>query len=294
MNIKGIIPAIPTPFDQGGNLNLASLHQMLSFLYKAGVHGIFVAGNAGEFYALDDKEKQTLLSETLKIVGGKIPVFFGAGSPTTKESVLLAQMAQTEGADAVSVITPYLIKPSEDELFNHYEKICAATRLPVFLYNNPAVTGVSASPRVAKRLAKIDNFVGVKDSSGDFATTIEFLRIKKEGFSVFAGRDNLILATLEHGGAGAMSSVASACPEVALGIYNAYIKGDYTEALHEQMRFAKLRQLFSLGTFPTVIKAVLRIRGIDVGCPRAPVSELAESRYHELEEDLQEALIGKI
>jgi 4-hydroxy-tetrahydrodipicolinate synthase len=290
IDIKGIIPAIPTPFTAAGGVNVPELERILAFLIKAGVHGIFAAGNAGEFYALDMEEKRQVLRASLKTADGKIPVFFGAGSAYTEESIRLAQMAEAEGADALSVITPYVIKPSEDELYSYYEAICKATALPVLPYNNPAVTGIAITPRLMSKLATIENIAGVKDSSGDLAVTLEFLRIKKDDFAVLAGRDNLILSTLMHGGKGAISSVASACPELAVGIYNAFISGDYNEALRQQMNFAKLRQLFSLGTFPTVIKAALQIRGFNAGDPRPPVSALPSGKYMELSECLHELL----
>jgi 4-hydroxy-tetrahydrodipicolinate synthase len=294
MNAKGIIPAIPTPFDDNGNLNLPALEQLLSFLYKSGVHGIFAVGNAGEFYALNQEEKKAVLKTTIKMVGGKIPVFFGAGSATTKEAIELARMGETEGADALSVITPYLIKPSEDELFGYFRDICNSTKLPVFLYNNPSITGVAVNVRLIERLSHIENFIGVKDSSGDFAVTLEFIRIAKEGFVVLAGRDNLILSTLLHGGSGAISSIASACPEVALRIYHAFEQRDYKEARRQQMILAHLRQLFSLGTFPVVIKEALKIRGIDVGLPRSPIMPLPEAKYKELSDFLRGVLEERV
>lgn len=287
---KGIIAAIPTPFTSSGAVNEPELGKMLVFLLNAGIHGIFAVGNAGEFYALDMEEKRQVLRKTLAVVNKKVPVYFGAGSPSTAESIRLAQIAEAEGADALSIITPYVIKPSEDELYSYYEAICKATSLPVLPYNNPAVTGLAITPRLMSKLATIDNIMGVKDSSGDLAVTLEFLRIKKDNFAVLAGRDNLILSTLMHGGKGAISSVASACPELAVGIYNAFVSGDYNEALRQQMNFAKLRQLFSLGTFPTVIKAALQIRGFNAGDPRPPVSALPSGKYKELSECLHELL----
>lgn len=290
MEIRGIIPAIPTPFTESGALNLPELERELAFLLQAGVHGIFAVGNCGEFYALSFEEKRSALTTAVKAASGKVPVYFGAGAATTVEAVRLAELAEAEGADILSVITPYLIKPTEDELFSYYKAICEATRLPVLPYNNPAVTGVSITPRLMHRLAALPNIQGVKDSCGDFATTLEFLRIDKPGFAVLAGRDNLILPTLMQGGKGAISSVASACPELALGIYRAYIAGDLAEAARQQACFAKLRSLFSLGTFPTVVKAALKLRGFDPGSPRAPVADLSEPKLAELKNALEEVL----
>lgn len=290
MDMKGIIPAIPTPFTDNGSLNIAELERMLEFLLGAGVHGIFAVGNAGEFYALDDEEKRTVLKTTLKVVAGRVPVFFGAGAATTAEAVRLVRMAEAEGADALSVITPFLIKPSEEELFSYYRDICAATKLPVLPYNNPAVTGVPISPSLMKRLSSLDRIAGVKDSGGDLAITLEFLRIAKPGFSVLAGRDGLILSTLLHGGPGAISSVASACPELAVAIYEAFVAGDLPKAVAAQTKFAQLRSMFSLGTFPSVIKEALSIRGFAVGAPRAPVGLLPENKRKELSECLHSML----
>ncbi len=290
MTNRGIIAAIPTPFDRMGNLNTSALEQMLSFLSRAGVHGFFAVGNAGEFYALNKEEKVEVIKTTVKAVGGKLPIFFGAGAASTKEAVELARMGEEEGADALLVIMPYIIRPSEDELYTYYKDICNATKLPVFLYNNPSVTGVSASARLIRQLSHIDNFMGVKDSSGDFALTMEFIRIEKEGFAVYAGRDNLILSTLIHGGSGAISSAASACPEIAVSLFDAFEKGDYEEARKQQMAFAKLRQLFSLGSFPVVIKEALKLRGIDVGMPRAPIAALSDAKRKELSDCLHEMI----
>jgi 4-hydroxy-tetrahydrodipicolinate synthase len=266
------------------------MEKMLGFLIKSRVNGIFAVGNAGEFYALDREEKRKVLKTTLKITSGQIPVFFGAGTASTAESVYLTRLAEAEGADAVSVITPFLIKPSEEELYQHYLAICEATKLPVLPYNNPSVTGVAISPRLMKRLSAIDNIAGIKDSSGDLSITLEFLQIEKKNFTVLAGRDGLILSTLIHGGSGAISSVASACPEIAVAIYESYAAGDMKGAVEAQMKFARLRQMFGLGTFPTVIKAALHIRGFSAGVPRLPVSPLPRGKYEELEACLNELL----
>ncbi len=283
MDIKGIIPAVITPFTDDGKINYNEFARLLEFLFSAGVDGAFISGNAGEFYSLNFDEKIELLRTAKKVSGNNKSIYFGSGCITTNESVMTTQMAEAEGADAVSVITPYLIKPNEDELFFHYKTISDATSLPTLIYNNPAVTGVPVTIGLMNRLIEIENIKGIKDSSGDFALTIEFLRIKKPGFSVLAGRDGLILSTLVHGGSGAISSIASACPEIAVGIYRAYREGDMERAVDLQFRLAELRQLFSRGTFPSIVKEALEMRGIKAGKPRDPIFPLQERYKKELE-----------
>jgi 4-hydroxy-tetrahydrodipicolinate synthase len=272
--IRGIISAVITPFREDGSVNEDEFASLLRFLLNAGIAGMFIAGNAGEFYALSREEKILLVRAARKTLGTAVPVIFGSGCATTAETVALTRAAEAEGADIITVITPYLIKPSEEELYEHFAAVLRATRLPVLLYNNPAVTGVSVSAKTAERLLDFENFAGIKDSSGDLALTLDFLRIGKDRFSVYAGRDGLILSTLIHGGSGAVSSVASACPELAVDIYREFAAGRLDAAGEAQMKFAKLRQQFSLGTFPAVVKEILSIRGFRTGVPRLPVKPL--------------------
>jgi 4-hydroxy-tetrahydrodipicolinate synthase len=290
MHIRGIVPAVITPFTPGFEVAWDEYQRLLAFLIDARVHGLFVVGNAGEFYALSEAEKQGLLAAAIKTVGGRVPVYFGSGAASTHEAIRLTRMAEAEGAAAVSVISPWIVKASDDELFAHYRAICESTRLPVLVYNNPPATGNSVSPALMKRLAAIDNMAGIKDSCGDLAVSLEFIRLQREGFSVLAGRDGLILSTLVHGGRGAISSVASACPELAVSIYEAYVVGDLAKATEAQLRFAELRQLFQLGTFPSVVKAALEYRGFAVGSPRPPVAPLSPSNRKVLESRLAEVV----
>jgi len=282
--IKGIIPALPTPFTDTDEVAHEELKKLVEFLMASGVHGVFIVGNAGEFHALNEQEKAAILRTTRTTVGGKIPVFFGPGAATTAETVRLAKMAETEGADVISVITPYVTKLSDDELFQHFKAVSAATSLPVMVYNNPAVTGMAVTPRLMTRLSGLENIIGIKDSSGDLAAMLELIRIKK--IRVFAGRDSLILSSLVHGGAGAVSAAAAVCPELAVAIYEAFTSGDPAAAARCQMELAGFRQMFGMGSFPSVIKAALRLRGFNVGVPRLPVVPLPAEKQAAVRECL--------
>jgi 4-hydroxy-tetrahydrodipicolinate synthase len=249
---------------------------------------MFISGNAGEFYALSREEKLLLVRIARKTLGAEAPVIFGSGCVTTAETAALTRQAEAEGADVITVITPYLVKPSEDELYEHFAAVLRAAKLPVVLYNNPAVTGVPIPARVVERLLAFDNLAGIKDSSGDLALTLDFLRAGKDRLSVFSGRDGLILSTLIHGGSGAVSSVASACPELAVDIYREYRAGRIDAAGEAQMKLANLRQQFSLGTFPAVVKEMLAIRGFNPGVPRLPVKPLSPGNREILRQVLRE------
>src|SRR5438105_8334157 len=120
MQIRGIIPPVATPMQANEDLDLPRLKWILDHLIDAGVHGVFVLGTNSEFYALDEREKQEVVATAVAHVRGRVPVYAGTGAETTREAVRLTGMAECEGAQGVSVITPYFIAPTQKEIFDHY------------------------------------------------------------------------------------------------------------------------------------------------------------------------------
>src|SRR5205814_2513434 len=156
--------------------------------------------------------------------------------------IWLTKMAQKEGADGVSVITPYFVLPSQQEIFDHYRRIAEATKLPVVLYNNPATCGgVKIDVDTVARLAEIPNILGVKDSSGDLQNTIEFIRAVPERFSVLMGRDTLIYPALVFGARGAVPATANVAPALLVEIYEAFQRGDQAASKAAQLRLNPIR-----------------------------------------------------
>src|SRR6202051_4499849 len=141
MQIRGIIPPVATPMQANEDLDLPRLKWFLDRLITSGVHGVFVLGTTSEFYALDDREKLEVIATAVEHVHGRVPVYAGTGAESTREAVRLTKMAQKEGVQGVSVITPYFIMPSQQEIFDHYRRIAENTSLPVVLYNNPSTCG---------------------------------------------------------------------------------------------------------------------------------------------------------
>jgi 4-hydroxy-tetrahydrodipicolinate synthase len=204
MEIRGIIPPVATPMQANEDLDLPRLKWFLDHLISEGVHGVFVLGTNSEFYALDEREKQELIATAVAHVRGRVPVYAGTGAETTREAVRLTKMAEREGVNGVSVITPYFINPSQQEIYDHYRRIAEHTSLPVVLYNNPSTCGgVKIDVDTVARLAQLPNILAVKDSSGDLQNTNEFIRVVPDRFSVLMGRDTLIYHALISGARGA-------------------------------------------------------------------------------------------
>lgn len=292
MEIKGIIPAMVTPFDLDEQINESALRQLVDHLLNGGVHGLFPTGSQGEFYALNNYEKQKIWEIVVDQTHGLVPVYAGTGAITTRDVIILNKMAEQAGVNAVSVLTPFFITPTENELYKHYVTVADATHLPIILYNNPGRTAVNLSAGLVARLAEHPNIVGIKDSSGDLSLTLAYLQQTDNTFSVLLGRDTLIYGGLLHGAKGSITATANVAPSLVVEIYEAFIEGDLSRSLAAQHKLAPLRYAFKLGTFPAVVKIALNLIGIDAGPARDPVGELTEESLVHLKDILAELEIN--
>lgn len=279
----GIVPPMVTPLTGEGKINEAALRKLVNFLIDSGVHGLFPVGTTGEFYALSNDEFRQVLEITLDETRGRVPVYAGVNHITTRGLIELAQIAEEVGVNALSALTPMFLTPNQNQIYTHFESLAKNTGLPIILYNNKPKTGVDITPATAARLADIPNIIGIKDSTGDMTTTEEYLRLTRgKDFSVMMGRDTLIYAALCYGASGAVASCANVAPKIIVDIYNKFMAGDHDGAREAQFKVAPLRIAFNLGTFPSVIKAGLKLLGIDAGNCFDPSGPLTEEETNEL------------
>jgi 4-hydroxy-tetrahydrodipicolinate synthase len=278
---KGVIPALVTPLDKNGNLMEDALRKVIDYTISGGVHGLFILGSSGEIYGLTAEQKRCVVEVTVDHTAGRVPVYCGASEITTRDCIQTAQMVEeVGGVAALSVLTPYFMAPTQSELADHFKAIAKSTKLPIILYGNEARTQVKIEVKTCEELSKVDNIIGIKDSSGDMTRMAEYLRVtNRETFSVLAGRDTLIYAGLCHGGSGAIASTGNIAPKLVSEIYNTFVAGDLQKSLELQFKLAPLRLAVDKATFPVVLKEGLRMVGIDVGYAFAPAAEMSpESR----------------
>jgi 4-hydroxy-tetrahydrodipicolinate synthase len=288
MQLRGIIPPVATPMQANEDLDLPRLKWFLDHLIGEGVHGVFVLGTNSEFYALDEREKQEVIATAVAHVRGRVPVFAGTGAESTREAVRLTRMAEREGANGVSVITPYFVSPSQQEIADHYRRVAESTSLPVILYNNPSTCGgVKIDVDTVGRLAEIPNILGIKDSSGDLQNTNEYLRVVPDRFSVLQGRDTLIYQALIFGARGAVPATANVAPRLVVDIYEAAVRGDHAAAKAAQLKLNPVRLSLTLGTAPGGVKAALALLGRSIGPSRAPVAPLSAEKQQKMRAALE-------
>lgn len=290
--LGGIIVPVVTPFHRDETLNERGLRRLVQYLISQGVHGIFPCGSQGEFHTLTLDERKRVLEVVVEEVHGQVLVLAHTGAITTRESIELTKHAGAAGADVVSLITPYYIRPTSEEIYNHYMCVAEVATVPVMAYNNPERTGYSMTPAILGKLAEAGALVGMKDSSGDLGLTLAYIEACPASFVTFVGRDTLIYPALCCGCVGAVAATANVAPDLAVGIYKAMQTGNHILARELQRKLSPLRQAFTLGTFPAVIKEALELIGLPAGPARSPVAPLDETARCELKRILSQ--MGKI
>ena len=292
VEIKGIIPPIITPMNDDESINVAELRAQVNRQIEGGVHAIFCFGTNGEGYILNGKEKELVLRTVIEETNGRVPIYAGTGCISTKETIEQSKMAQSLGADVLSIITPSFAAASQNELYEHYKAVAEAVDMPIVLYNIPARTGNALAPATVAKLAQIDNIVGAKDSSGNFTNILAYIdagKSKKNGtFSTLSGNDQLIIWNLLAGGTGGIAGCANVYPHVMASIYNLFMEGKIEEAKAANASIASFRACFKYGNPNTIVKTAVAMLGYNVGKCRAPFNQVPEEGIKALEKVLKE------
>jgi 4-hydroxy-tetrahydrodipicolinate synthase len=274
--LHGVVPALVTPFKANERIDYTAWQVMIDMLIASGVHGLFVAGSQGEFYALDMEERTVAMRFCKQAIAGRVPIYANVGCVTTRDTVALALHAQALDVDAIVVVTPYYIMPSQQELLEHYVEVCRAVRLPVMAYNFPLHGGVQIDPSTIGQIAAhCPNLIGIKDSSGRLEQAIAYKNaVSDRSFLVFTGGDHLFLPALEAGCAGTVTASANLVPRLFIDLYEAFRSGDRVEASRVQALATELGSVILAHTFPSVIKEALAMADLSMGPCRKPVGPM--------------------
>lgn len=279
--IKGIVPPIITPFDENEKIDEQLFRNQIEFLINQEVNGILVFGSNGEFYNIEEDEYERGLKIAIDQVNHRIPLYCGIGAISTKKCIRLAKMAKECGANAISVLQPMFLKPSQTELYNHFKAIAESIApMPMLLYNNPGRTAYSLTKELVSTLAhEVENIVGIKDSSGDITLLEEIVRLTRDlDFHVFGGKDTLIYGALMHGAVGAVTSTSNYVPKLVKKIYDSFIAGDYKASFEAQLLLNPIRILTDKVTFPIGTKDIVKLENGFCGNASLPVSFTTDSK----------------
>ena len=291
LKLKGVVPALTTPFREDGALDLPAFRRLVDCVIEDGVHGILVNGCTGESWALDDDERLELFRAAAAQTRGRVPLVVGCGAMTAGQAIHKVRQAETAGCDVVMIQPPWYVMPGEEEVYEYYRKVVRSTSLPVVVYNIPRRTGIHLSPSLVSRLADEPNVIALKEASKDFLVLSEMVRRVGDRISVLAGYMSLLgLAAMATGAAGYMDSTTPVLGRRSLDFYDAIVSGQLDRARAMQADLVQLNAaFFGIGTFPAGVKAALDMVGRPGGWTREPIRPLDEEQRGRLRAALEAA-----
>jgi len=254
--IRGVLTAMATPFDESGAVDEAAALRLANHLLENGSHGLVVSGSTGEAPTLTDEEALVLLRAIRAEVGDDVLLVCGTGTNYTDHSVELTRGAVEAGADAALIVTPYYNKPNPAGILAHFEKIAAAVPgFPLIAYNIPSRVVVNVPPQQLAEIAKIDNVVAVKQANNDDLGPIE-------GLDVLAGNDDIFFKTLEIGGAGGICVASHLVGPQMREIWDAVQAGELERAREIDASLREVYAAMGTTTNPIPVKAALAMLGL--------------------------------
>jgi 4-hydroxy-tetrahydrodipicolinate synthase len=263
--------ALVTPFRTDGTLDEGTLHRLIQRQIDAGVDFLVPCGTTGESPTLTHEEHVRVVEIAVGLAKGKVPVLAGAGGYNTAEVIAMARELAELGADGFLSVTPYYNRPTQEGLFQHYRAIAEAIPLPIILYSVQGRTGVNIEPATVKRLAQIENIVGIKEASGNVSQMAAILNAVPEEFIVLSGDDAITLPVISLGGRGVISVVSNEIPAEMSRLTRAALQGDFQTAREIHRRYHPLMEINFVESNPGPVKAAMAEMGLLEAAWRLPM-----------------------
>ncbi len=273
-DIKGILPALITPFTSEGEIDRQKLRAFLKFLVPQ-VDGLYVCGSYGSGPLMSSSQRMRIAEIVTEEVGGSIPVIMHVGTADTRSTLELAKHAESLKVDAIACLTPYYYLHNPSIILAHFRRVIEAVDIPVFLYNNPKYTNYCITAEQIAQLAEW-GLGGLKDSSANIGLFYECINsVKNPDFIFLIGSQTLLLPALVGGGHGCVSGLSNLFPKLVKSIFQKVKEGDLISARHFQRKANELRKLTGSGIPIPFYHVALKHRGIDIGVPKAPLMPLS-------------------
>lgn len=285
-----MIPAMITPFDADGAVDLDRAQQLAQRLIEGGADSLLVGATTGESPTLSHAEKISLFSAVMEAAGGRVPVIGNVGGNCTADSVDFAREAQDLGLDGLLAVVPYYNKPPQEGMYRHFSAIANAVDMPVILYNIPGRCVVNMQAETCARLARdCGNIVAVKECSGDMAQVRRIVEETPDRFCVYSGDDSSTYEIMEQGGVGVISTTGNVAPSRMKEIVELCAAGDWEAARAASDRLLPLMNGLFATSNPILVKEALRISGFPVGGVRLPLVDATPEQSAKLVDDMKEA-----
>ena len=281
----GVCTALVTPF-LDDRINYPMMEQLLRRQIDAGIKAIVICGTTGEAPTLSDTEKMELFRRAKTYVGNDCLIIAGTGSNSTKHTLELGLSAESCGADALLLVSPYYNKANPEGLYQHYEAVAQAVGIPIILYNVPSRTGLDIPVSVYQRLIRLPNIAGVKEASDRITKITQIRRMCGSNLPVWSGNDDQITPAMALGAAGVISVLSNVAPVETQAMALAAFNGDFDTASALQIELQPLVEALFSDVNPIPVKAAMKMIGYDCGPCRLPLGPLPREKEAKLKEIL--------
>jgi 4-hydroxy-tetrahydrodipicolinate synthase len=259
---RGCGTAMVTPFRTDLSLDEDALRRLIRRQIAGGINFLVPCGTTGESPTLTQEEHLRVVAITIEEAKGRVPVLGGAGGYDTRKVIEMAREIQRLGADGILSVTPYYNKPTQEGLYHHYKAIASTIALPIILYNVPPRTNVNIEPATLRRLAEIENIIGVKEASGNIAQMTQVMQQVPEQFIVLSGDDALTLPLVAMGGRGLISVASNEIPTEMTRLVQLCLDGEFKTARALQRKLLPLIEVNFIETNPAPVKAGMAEMGL--------------------------------
>lgn len=286
--IRGVIPYLVSPVNTDGSVKTEVLATLCRDLMAAGVHGLTPLGSTGEFAYLSRDQKTAVVETVVRAAEKKVPVIAGVAATTTVDAVSQAREWETLGCDGILAVLESYFPLSEDGVYEYFSAIARATSLPVVLYTNPNFQRTDLSIPVIKRLADIDNLVGIKDASSNTGRLLTIMNACAGKMDVYAASAHIPACVMLIGGKGWMAGPACVAPKESVALYDMCMAGEWDKAMRAQRILWRLNQAFAKFNLAACIKGGLESQGYAVGDPLPPQAPLSAEGKKEIAAALEQ------
>jgi 4-hydroxy-tetrahydrodipicolinate synthase len=263
--------ALVTPFRRDGSLDEPTLRALIKRQIDAGIDFLVPCGTTGESPTLTREEHLRVVEIAVEQAKGRVPVLAGAGGYNTAEVIALARELAEIGAAGILSVTPYYNKPTQEGLFQHYQAIAQAITLPIVVYSVQGRTGVNVEPATVRRLAAIENIIGIKEASGNISQMAAILNAVPDDFTVLSGDDAITLPLIALGGRGVISVVSNEVPAEMARLTRLALSGDFVAAREIHRRVHPLMEVNFVESNPIPVKAAMAQMGLLEAVWRLPL-----------------------
>lgn len=284
MNTQGVLVPIVTPFTNDGQVNVAALRQLAGKFADAGAAGIVVCGTTGEYYALEEAERELVLRSVAEEVKGRLSLIAGVTAMSTSAAIRYAQQAQALGYDGLMTAPPPYSLPSQEGLIGYFREVAGSTPLPIVMYDFPARVGVQIEVETVRELARIPNIVAIKESSSSFSRALALIEARIPDFQIICGADDLAADFLFWGVRGWISGTANVFPAEQVAMVRAADEERWDDVKALMSAMYPVIQSMEAGDFNHKAKLGCRRHGVDAGTVRAPLSPLGAEQIREFED----------